>query len=334
MARVSAVEQQQVEDACAQLFLEGKNVSFDAVYELIGRRGSARVVQTMIAAWRKEIAQRFVAGRTSPDLPEDLVAASDRLLASVWGLALEKAEAAYVARYRELEAERARVDGLVRASAEQVAQLEREAAKASAELAGARALIATQEASLQKQARELVEKNTYLRSRDDLIVQLRHELAELRLAQEARQREHDQALIRERERHEQSLAEAHAGVTAAIQREREIAEGQRSHLMLQTDQIRQSAKLAESSLREQLTDARTMLEAFRRKAADAENQSAFHRGRAEAAESSLKDAQLRLDEATQRLAQIEVRLQLAGKAEAAEESAASQSTQPQEGASL
>jgi hypothetical protein len=95
VARTSAVEYERVAEACSSLFLEGKSPSFESVYELIGRKGGAKVVQGMIADWRKEMANRFMAGRTNPDLPEALITEADKVLTVVWRLALEKSDAAY-----------------------------------------------------------------------------------------------------------------------------------------------------------------------------------------------------------------------------------------------
>jgi hypothetical protein len=78
VARTSAVEYERVAEACSSLFLEGKSPSFESVYELIGRKGGAKVVQGMIADWRKEMANRFMAGRTNPDLPEELITEATR----------------------------------------------------------------------------------------------------------------------------------------------------------------------------------------------------------------------------------------------------------------
>jgi HEAT repeat protein len=103
MARISEVEYQPVEAACFQLMAEGTNPSFELVYNIIGRRGSSKVVQDMIGRWRKETADRFFARRSHPSLPEDLVAAGDQLIEKIWTDALAKFDSVFAEKLKGLE---------------------------------------------------------------------------------------------------------------------------------------------------------------------------------------------------------------------------------------
>jgi DNA topoisomerase-1 len=72
-------------------------------------------------------------------------------------------------------------------------------------------------------------------------------------------------------------------VRLIVEREREIAAGERQYLMRQTDEIRQAAKANEAVLKEQLQEAKSFAESFQARAGRAESEAAFWRGKAEAA---------------------------------------------------
>lgn len=76
--------------ACAAIAADGHNPGFPRVYERIGRKGSARVVQNPIAEWRR----KAVAGeRRREGVPQELVAAADRMADELFKVAIERAEA-------------------------------------------------------------------------------------------------------------------------------------------------------------------------------------------------------------------------------------------------
>lgn len=296
MARISTVDPESVAQACAQMFAEGKNVSFDAVYDLIGRKGSARVVQNLIAEWRKEMAERFTTQRASPSLPADLVEASDTLAATIWHQALAKADEAYSAQRADLETQRAAMSDAIQTAQNRAAEFEKLLIASEASHDGTKALLKNAEMQIGQLQIDLVNMAASLRANEEQIVGLREDIARLNTLVENERQSHEAALTRERVRHEEALAVVQASAQASLDREREVAAGERQHLMMQTDQIRQAARTAEVALKEQVVEAKTMAEAYRRKAGDAESQVAYQRGRAEAAERQMREMDKRLQE--------------------------------------
>ena len=69
----------------------------------------------------------------------------------------------------------------------------------------------------------------------------------------------------------------------SVEREREIAAGERQYLMHQTDETRQAAKANEAAFKEQLQEVKAFAESFQARAGRAESEAAFWRGKAEAA---------------------------------------------------
>lgn len=298
MARASSVEYEQVAKACSTLFMNGRNTSFDAVYEEIGRRGSAKVVQEYISDWRQEIAGRFVAGRTNPDLPEELVTESDRLLVAVWQLALGKADTAYAGAREQLAAAQRDMETKIAFAQERAGEFERETLTLKERLRGLESQLSERNQSIEAMRQEQTETTTLLRTKAEENGTLREEISRLNAILEAERtshdaalaaerRQHDEALARERERHESAIALERRRASEEIEREREVAAGDRRHLMEQTDQIRQAARITQTALSGQLEEARTIADAFRQKAGNAEAQIAYQRGRAETAETEL-----------------------------------------------
>lgn len=90
-------------------------------------------------------------------------------------------------------------------------------------------------------------------------------------------------MLAERERHDQAVNAERQRAHESVEREREIAAGERQYLMRQTDAIRQAAKANEAVLKEQLQEAKAFAESFQARAGRAESEAAFWRGKAEAA---------------------------------------------------
>ncbi len=282
MARISAVEYERVAEACSSLFLEGKSPSFESVYELIGRKGGAKVVQGMIADWRKEMAGRFMAGRTNPDLPEDLITEADKVLTVVWRLALEKSDAAYADERAQIE--QAKVDMTVKVehAQERAAAFEREIVALQSERQTLEVRLQGNQSEIEDLRLRLADTTTLLRARDEQIGQMREDGARLASTMENERRNHEVELMAERERHEQAVDAERQRAHESVEREREIAAGERQYLMRQTDEIRQAAKANEAVLKEQLQEAKAFVESFQGRAGRAESDAAFWRGKAEA----------------------------------------------------
>jgi chromosome segregation ATPase len=282
MPRISAVEYERVAEACSSLFLEGKSPSFESVYELIGRKGGAKVVQGMIADWRKEMANRFMAGRTNPDLPEDLITEADKVLTVVWRLALEKSDAAYADERAQID--QAKVDMAVKVenAQERAAALEREIVALQSERQTLEVRLQGNQSEIEDLRLRLADTTTLLRARDEQISQMREDGARLASTLENERRNHEAELLAERERHEQAVDAERQRAHESVEREREIAAGERQYLMRQTDEIRQAAKANEAVLKEQLQEAKAFVESFQGRAGRAESDAAFWRGKTEA----------------------------------------------------
>ena len=283
MARTSAVEYERVAEACSSLFLEGKSPSFESVYELIGRKGGAKVVQGMIADWRKEMANRFMAGRTNPDLPEELITESDKVLTVVWRLALEKSDTAYADERSRLDQARVDMAAAVTQAQERAAEFEREALSLQGERQALQARLQGSQAETEDLRQRLSDTITLLQARDEQIGQMREDGARLANTLESERRNHEAELLAERDRHEQAVNAERQRAHESVEREREIAAGERQYLMHQTDEIRQAAKANEAVLKEQLQEARAFADSFQARAGRAESEAAFWRGKAEAA---------------------------------------------------
>ena len=283
MARTSAVEYERVAEACSSLFLEGKSPSFESVYELIGRKGGAKVVQGMIADWRKEMANRFMAGRTNPDLPEALITEADKVLSVVWRLALEKSDAAYADERSRLDQARVDMAAAVTQAQERAAEFEREALSLQGDLQALQARLQGSQAEIEDLRQRLSDTITLLQARDEQIGQMREDGARLANTLESERRNHEAELLAERDRHEQAVNAERQRAHESVEREREIAAGERQYLMRQTDEIRQAAKANEAVLKEQLQEAKSFAESFQARAGRAESEAAFWRGKAEAA---------------------------------------------------
>lgn len=95
MARVSDVDTDRVASICFELLAQGDNPTFPKVYEALGRKGSAKVVQDAISAWRKDVSGKYFAQRTRPGVPDVIVSATDQLADAIWAQALFAASAGY-----------------------------------------------------------------------------------------------------------------------------------------------------------------------------------------------------------------------------------------------
>ncbi|MEF8716162.1 MAG: DNA-binding protein [Accumulibacter sp.] len=283
MARTSAVEYERVVEACSSLFLEGKSPSFESVYELIGRKGGAKVVQGMIADWRKEMANRFMAGRTNPDLPEELITEADKVLTVVWRLALEKSDAAYADERSRLDQSRVDTAAAVTQAQERAAEFEHEALVLQGELQTLQVRLQGSQTEIKDLRQRLADTTTLLRARDEQIGQMREDGARLANTLESERRNHETELLAERERHDQAVNAERQRAHESVEREREIAAGERQYLMHQTDETRQAAKANEAAFKEQLQEVKAFAESFQARAGRAEGEAAFWRGKAEAA---------------------------------------------------
>lgn len=299
MARASEVEYPPVEAACFQLMAEGTNPSFELVYNIIGRRGSSKVVQDMIGRWRKETADRFFARRSHPSLPEDLVAAGDQLIEKIWTDALVKFDSVFAEKLKSLETRLGEMQESVDA-AEQVAKTEEKArltAESDLKVSGAEnASLLERIADLDGRLRDAT---ATLAAREDQIAGMREDLGRITATMESEQIRHQEEISAERQRHEAAISQIQENHQAEQARDREIAEGTRRHLMMQTEQIRTENKAQIEALKEQLADVRSRSDIFQAKANKSQEDAYFQRGKVEAQEQTINGLQTKIMEMEQ-----------------------------------
>jgi hypothetical protein len=261
VARASIVEYGQVAQACYELFQRGEPVSFQRVYDIIGNKGSNRVVTDFMKQWRKEAGDKLAVTITHslPGLPESLVGTVDDLLVKIWSGALESAEQSYQKAMDEVTSERA---GLrVEREKEQVERqiLLADNARLTSELKATQDNLGERGQSLQMAQAHGIELETQLRNRDVQVSSLREDVARLLATYEAGQRQHADELAN---------AQAHAAT--------ELVE------------VRQSAKQAETQLRADLTAMTALRENDRQQSHQASLDASQWRGRAEGAEATIE----------------------------------------------
>lgn len=295
MARISEVEYNQVEAACFNLLAEGVNPSFPSVYDRLGRRGSSKIVQDMINRWRKETADRFFARRSHPALPPDIVSAADQMLEQLWGSALAKFDTIFADKVSGAEKRVEEMAEEVRV-AQESSNAADEARKATeADLRVAQAEIQALQERLADVEIRLRDANTLLSARDEQIAELRENTGRIASALEAEHLRHQDALVAERQRHEAAVAQIEEKHAAVIERDREIAEGERRYLMQQTDQMRQANNAEIAALKQQNADLKAEMDLHRQRANKAVESAAEARGKAEARAETIAALQGELD---------------------------------------
>lgn len=286
MARASSVEYNQVAQACYSLFQAGAPVSFQRVYDLLDNKGSSRVVNDYIKRWRQEAGDKLAVtfARSLPGLPEGLVSAADDLLLKFWQGALAQAEQAYQTAQQELAQERSALEVERETEKATVQELLTAKAQLTSELHATQTSLAEKVLAIQEAKAHNQEQEAALREQGAQISALREAVARLAGTLEAVQRQHAEDLTEAHARAEALLAVARQAHQQELEREREVAAGERNYLMQSTDEIRQAAKHTEAQLRNELADTKVLNDAYRRQTAQAADESARWRGRAESAE--------------------------------------------------
>lgn len=286
MARGSAVEYASVAEACSKLFLAGETVSLPRVYDAIGNRGSSRVVQDYIKRWRKETADKLAitVTRNLVGLPDSLVARVDDVVVQLWQGALAQAEQTYLQARGELDLERAELTAERERDREDRERQAAALAVLEGDLKAARATLEAQELAAGELKTANQEADARLRERDAQVTALREEIARLSTTLESSQRQHAADLAAAQTRAEELVTEARRQAAQELEREREAAQGERTYLMQNTDEIRRAAKLNEQHLKDEAAGLRQMVDGYRQRANRAESDASRWQGRAEAAE--------------------------------------------------
>ena len=272
MARPTSIEFKDVQKACEDALAADEPITFANVYERMGRKGGAAVVQRMIAQFRSE---RGVAadGRVRDyEAPEDFVEHIARpFFDRCWKRAVAFNEEFHLGKLEEAKREYSALE----------ARLE----DAKSQTQAANTLVTILQADLNATSTD--------RSRlQDQVTQLQSGLADTARARDqfaSRCSELEKAveqlnntLREELEKGARLLAKTKDECTAQLATERERGDGERRMLMEQTDRLRQEASAQVAELKRNLA-AREKMEGE-------------HRVRAEKATQELKEAQGRLRE--------------------------------------
>ncbi|TCP10873.1 DNA-binding protein [Simplicispira metamorpha] len=276
MSRLTQVQYEQVASACAELFRAGDSVSFAKVYQRIGSRGGQQVVSDMIRRWRQEVAERLLAERAHPQLPPELVQASDGLVAALWQQALGSAQQGYQQQVEALAQREADWQRKLDDSQVYVGQVDRENLEIKAQLAHVQGQLQAQQAAHQ----ELVQQHQGLQDQwvqtDRARVLAQEQVAQLQGVMESEQLRYAQAL--------EALKVQHAHELRQVQVR---ADEDRRHLLQQTDELRQAHRAQAAQLREQLAGERVAVETSRQQLNTAREAGARWQGRAEVAQQEL-----------------------------------------------
>ena len=271
MSRLTQVQYEQVASACAELFRAGDSVSFAKVYQRIGSRGGQQVVSDMIRRWRQEVAERLLAERAHPQLPPELVQASDGLVAALWQQALGSAQQGYQQQVEALAQREADWQRKLDDSQVYVGQVDRENLEIKAQLAHVQGQLQAQQAAHQ----ELVQQHQGLQDQwvqtDRARVLAQEQVAQLQGVMESEQLRYAQAL--------EALKVQHAHELRQVQVR---ADEDRRHLLQQTDELRQAHRAQAEQWREQHQGAVATLEAVRQQLGAAREEGARWQGRSQA----------------------------------------------------
>lgn len=246
MPKLTDVSKDRVFEACRAVRDAGARVTFARVYEQLGRRGSAKVVQEFIAIWQTTEDQDFL-----PGLPPAFVGVLRELGTEAFSAAMREAESRLEQRRTELEdqanAEREATQTTVRGA--QDAMKEMEAVKCLAE-----DQIVVMRQELAVAAERISALSQAVSDRDQAVAAVRTELAgkTAELTTLASEWNAAVAALQDELRQERLAGQQ------ALNQERERAAGERQHLMAQTDQIRQDKEreIAELKGQLQMTDKR------------------------------------------------------------------------------
>lgn len=280
-----------IAETCQQLFAEGKHTSFDAVYDLIGRKGSAAKVREYIKQWRQSLAELLNTPRASAVLPDALVGFADQLIEQIWTQALTQADSAYVEKQQALEAERITWGERIDAAEARADDINRQLLIARGETQAKEATIDGLLGQLGELKDKLATAVQVIANKDAETMRQHGEIQALKTTLASERERHAEVLTAEQERH-----------AAELKATTEAAEGLRKHLMTQTDEVRQAARQREQALQAQLAEQKEFADGFKRRATAAEDRIAEARGEAKALQSQINEHKAHADQLVGQLA--------------------------------
>jgi len=311
-----------VASKCQELFAAGEHTSFDAVYTLIGRQGSAEKVRGYIKQWRQGLATLLSTPRASAVLPEELVGIADNLIEALWTQALQQADRAYNDREAELVKERVTWTDRIAELETTLAEQDRTLLKVRGDLQAREATIDAQQSRIEDLSARHAAAVELVRTKDVTIEDLRTELTRTTTTLENERQRHMAELANAREQHsaeialvratgEQELASLRARHATELEAAQEATEGLRKHLMMQTEALRQEALADKTRLQKDAADQKAFAEEYKRQANDARDAAAEARGRAELLAEQLTTLQQQVAANQLRLGELEAALRAA-----------------------
>jgi len=238
----SKVTEDKVREACDAIVNRGERLTFDAVYDEVGRKGSATLVMGFLRAYRAANGIRITRGAQRDSGSADFIQeVGHEFLERLWSFAVAFADGQMSKREEALEQTRQAMEhdlAQARATAEASAQV---ATAAQQEATSARAQTALLQTHLDEM-RALYERTE--RQRDTARAEIGRLTVELQQCLAARQTEATEA----DRRIEKLLTKAAADL--ALERER--SNGERQVLMKQTDQQRNEFTTQLAELKKQL----------------------------------------------------------------------------------
>lgn len=313
MARESSVDPRAVEKACAELLAQGESPSFPAVFSLLGRKGSASVVQGYITDFKKKLGAQLGKIRDVPGLPPALVEASDRQLAATWQIALDTAEGAYQDARSKLDGERMDMQATLETHAEKLAESEREGLRLQGRIDAQEVEIAGLNEARQAVQDRLLATETTLAERETQLSETREMAATLRATLDSERAKFTEKLDATHIQHAEELTAIRAGHEtiindltqqhrAELERNQAIYDGEKRHLYEQTDAIRQANKLEIDRLKHDLSSVTVSSELHYRAAHEARDALSKLAGKVEMLEEIAARERARADELTTQLA--------------------------------
>lgn len=256
MPPVTQITEDHVFKACFALMAEGKSPSFNLVYEKLGRKGSAKIIQDTITKWRVQVGKRYAASRSIPSVPDELVRLNDTFLESAYSLAIASVESALANDREAVEQERLQV-------ADSLTEAERKTEEANwrANETSIRLTEAEKELAQLRQAHQELQTNAAA-TETELTTRLAHAEAETQrvlVESAAIQRGLNDELSRSKQ---EALAD------------RESHEMDRRRMLVETDRVRQDAQRAVATAEATLAHERSKNTALAAKLESAQTQAA------------------------------------------------------------
>lgn len=301
MSRKPTIQYEDVAPICKTLYLEGREVTFNAVYAELGRGGAA-TVQKYIKQWREQTAKILGTPRVSAALPTEIVALADQLLEAMWAKSLEQADAAYLAKQQELEAERVLWGERIDKAETMADDLNRQLLTLRGDLQAKEATLDAQMATLEDLRSRMAAAVQLVANKEAELMRQHGEIKTLNATLASERALHQAALAAQQEQHQQAMAAEVDRHTTELARVQEIAQGERQHLMLQTDAMRQEIKQAQAAVNAARAEGKEIENRLRQRANDAEEKLSEARGASKALQGLLEQQKAQVDQLVGQLA--------------------------------